>query len=193
MRKTVGIDVDDVSAHFRRRMVDITNEVCKLDLTFADCGGHYNFEVALKLTKEQEDLVWPIVRSRGFCSTLEVVEGAGEAIESLSKKYEVVFITKPFKASETWVYDRYHWILKHFGKTLADSAVFTASKHLVDVDYFIDDRVDTVDSWFRHRMARNSLINLPVSFLYPWPYNAGYDGPAIRASSWESITRLISV
>lgn len=193
MRKTVGIDVDDVSGHFRRKFVEIANEVCNLSLDHSEAANHYNCEVSLKLTKEQEDLVWPVVAKKGFCTTLEVVEGAGEAIEALAKKYDIAFVTKPFKMSETWVSDRYHWILRHFGKTLADSAIFTRSKHLVDVDYFIDDRIDMVDKWHRTRMTRNNLICMPVSFIYPWPYNNGYGGPAIRVSSWESIVKLISV
>lgn len=187
----IGIDVDDVTGQFRRKFWEITNEECGLNLDFDLCCNHYDCEVGMGLTRDQEDKVWPHIAKKGFASTLELMPGAGDAIEYLASRYEVVFITKPFKMSESWFNDRYQWVLKHFGKTLAESINFTGAKHLVDTDFFIDDRPEMLDRWYDHRLERSYSFNgIPKSIAYPWQYNANCR-TTHRRLTWDKIIEYV--
>lgn len=190
MKPILLFDVDDTVGQFRTKFMRLANELFGLNHTIDDCGHHYDCEISLKLTPEQEDRIWPIVASKGFVLDFELMPGAGDAIEYLASKYEVAFVTKPFKASETWMSDRTKWVLKHFGKTLADNIVFTGAKHLVDGDVFVDDRHQYVESWYQHRMRRSDWGYMPNPIVYAWPYNKEARH-SFRTNVWQDIVKHI--
>jgi 5'(3')-deoxyribonucleotidase len=191
MKRIILIDADDTAVKFRHKFMTIANELFGTSFTIDDCGHNYDCEISLKLTPEQEAKIWPIVESKGFTLDMDLMDGAGDAIEYLASKYEVAFLTKPFKASDTWVSDRYKWIEKTFGKALADNTIFTGAKHLADGDVLIDDRHQYVESWYEHRMRRNDWAYLPEPVVFAWPYNKEYRLKNYRTNAWADIVKFI--
>lgn len=185
--KILLIDVDDVTAQFRRKFVDMANNILGTEISFESSLHCYEIEKGMNLTKAQNSKVWVEVNKKGFASSLDLMPGAGDAVENLSKKYEVMFLTSPLKSSDTWVSDRRRWMRKHFGRVLEDSIITTKSKFAVDGDYFIDDRPEMINKWTSERLRRCGSHSTPKPMLYAWPYNEGTPAPRFR--SWEDITK----
>lgn len=169
----IGIDVDDVTAKFRQRIVDVANELFGWDKQLEDCTSTFEVEKAMNLTKTQNAKLWVEVNKRGYAQTLDVMEGAAAAIDALARRHNVYFVTSPLKSSETWVHDRTKWIRRHFGQTLSNSIIYTKRKHMVDVDVLIDDNVEILKKWADKRLERSDGQREIYPVVYHWPYNAG--------------------
>lgn len=186
---TILLDVDDVTAQFRKRFFEIANEEMGTNYTIDDLSMDWDCDHLLFTSEESRSRVWNVVFSRGFAETLELTPGVGDVIESLASRHEVVFLTHQCEKSETWVVDRTRWIEKHFGVVLASRTVFTSQKYLVDGDIFVDDRPHHLTSWQERRLLRNkSGLILPIT--YAWPYNV-LSPTAIRTNDWEDIRKVI--
>lgn len=189
----IVIDVDDVVAQFRRKFVDVANNVLGTDMRLEDCMDVYECEVAMQLTPAQNSRVWIEVNKKGFAADIEPMPGAVEAIEKLASRYDISFLTSPLKSSPTWVSDRRKWVRKHFGPTLADSIITTKTKFKVDADIFIDDRPEMIDAWWKHRVQRGGHLRMYHPIIFAWPYNAEYAEKAEVPSfhQWHEITEYL--
>jgi 5'(3')-deoxyribonucleotidase len=184
------IDVDDVTAQFRQRFVDLANELFNRSWVLEDCTKIFECEKAMKLTKAENSKIWVQINKPGFASSLDLMEGAGDAIERIASRHDVYFVTSPLKSSPTWVSDRTRWIRKHFGTTLAKKIIFTKMKYMIDGDCLIDDNIDILSDWMTKRMARSpGRPHWPM--IYHWPYNVNGSSMMPRFTSWPNIVAAL--
>lgn len=83
----------------------------------------------------------------GFCEDIAVQPGAQEAVARLSEIGEVFVVTSPWDSSPTWMYERLHWVAKHFPTIGRRRVIQTAQKHLIRGDVFVDDKLSHVAEW----------------------------------------------
>ena len=76
----------------------------------------------------------------GIFSLMEPVEGALEAHETLSQKFDTYLLsTAPWENSSAWA-DKNEWVKRYLGKSAYKRLIISQNKHLNIGDYLIDDR-----------------------------------------------------
>ena len=76
----------------------------------------------------------------GFFGDLRPIEGALEAFEKLSERYEVYILsTAPWGNPSAWI-DKLRWVKRHLPEVGYKRLILSHNKHLNRGDYLIDDR-----------------------------------------------------
>jgi 5'(3')-deoxyribonucleotidase len=120
----------------------------------------------------------------GYVESFEVLPGAQEGIERLSKLGTVVIVTSPMM-TPNWAYERTRWLERHFGIP-RNRIVHTVCKEFVAGDCLIDDKPDNLIKW--HRRNPDG-----VPFMWDAPYNRNVDQPGlVKASTWDQIIDVLS-
>lgn len=85
----------------------------------------------------------------GIFSLMEPLEGALEAHEILSKKFDTYLLsTAPWENSSAWA-DKNEWVKRYLGKSAYKRLILSHNKHLNIGDYLIDDRTANGAGQFR--------------------------------------------
>ena len=168
------VDVDDVLANLRPRVLQIVNEVSGKEYTPDDFTGWDYFSV---LDEYQKNRAFQRMQVRGFCRSLEVLPGAKEAICELQSLVQVLAVTWPFHVE--WFDERYEWLEQEVGIPKKD-VILTSSKYAVAGKWFLDDNLDNVLSWSYGNPCMNAML---------WNTRAtrdlGYE--RLREYSWDDI------
>jgi len=83
----------------------------------------------------------------GFCDGIAPQPGAQDAVRRLSELGEVFVVTSPWDSSPTWMFERLHWVARHFPTIGRRRVIQTAQKHLIRGDVFVDDKLEHVETW----------------------------------------------
>jgi 5'(3')-deoxyribonucleotidase len=149
--------------------------------SIADCD--FFKQAARKLNVEHAVLkarVDRYVSMKGFCEDLEVQPGAREAVHRLSKIADIYVVTSPWDSSPTWMYERLHWIVKHF-KIPRAHVIQSGTKHLVKGDVFVDDKPAHVERWQEAWPKGKGL-------LFDMHHNRAHD-PQLGRGDWPEVER----
>jgi len=172
------VDVDDVLADLRPRVLLIINEISGVEYTPDDFTGWNYFDV---LNEKQKKAAFEIMGKPGFCRSLQVLPGAREAIRELQSLVQVLAVTWPFHVE--WFNERYEWLEQEVGIPKRD-VILASSKCAVAGKWFLDDNLDNVLSWASGYLCRESML---------WNTRAtrdlGYD--PLRVYSWGEVIRRI--
>lgn len=170
------MDVDDVLADFKTPVLDLMVELFGI---VVDLHAFEAWDLFTVLTPEQQEVLLREMSRPGYCSELLPYHEAKEGIDNLRQLAEVVVVTRPF-VSPTWVYERMHWLIEHFGFD-EHSIINTAAKHMVRGDAFLDDNPHNVLKWTEeHPQGLGMMWALPNTERIP-----GCD--RIRVRTWEEV------
>ena len=120
MKKIIYIDMDNVLVDFKSGIARLSDEEReKYDGSLDDCPGIF--------------------------ALMDPMEGALEAVEALSKRYDLyVLSTAPWLNPSAWS-DKLLWIKKYFGEgkegVFYKRLIISHNKNLNSGDYLIDDRM----------------------------------------------------
>lgn len=159
--KTFLFDVDGICADFVKFYLEIVNKITGKNFTREDIN-QFDIDASLNLSQEHRDIVKMLVNQEGVAANLEVIPEAKNAILTIAKKANVVFVTSPLSTSKTWQYERANWLIKHFGD-VGKKVISTHEKYLVDGDVFVDDSLKHINLW--HEAHPKSVS---VLFAQPW-------------------------
>lgn len=87
-----------------------------------------------------------MVVAPGFCENIRPQKAAVEAVAKLRELADVYVVTSPWDSSPTWMYERLHWVHRHFDIPRGH-VIQTGRKHLVRGDIFVDDKPSHVVEW----------------------------------------------
>lgn len=132
----------------------------------------------IDLKRHMEEI---ISHNYGWCSSLRVLPEAQKAVEILNKNCHLFVVTSPWDSSPTWMSERHHWLIKHFGLRRGQ-IVQTGSKHIVWADVFVDDKLSNVEKW-QKRWPNGTAI------LFDAPYNKNHDYP--RKGGWDEVMKAV--
>lgn len=76
----------------------------------------------------------------GFFLNLELIEGALEALHTLSPFYELYFLSTPQWSNPSSWKEKREWVEKHYGDLMFKRLILTHNKGLLKGHYLIDDR-----------------------------------------------------
>ena len=180
-RLRVLLDVDGVVANFVESFLREVEAVTGASFSHDDVT-QYDLCKALGLSRRDEAAVYDRVGRAGWASRLSLYDGAREGVLALREASDLYFVTAPVWAAPTWAFDRSAWIRRHFG-VRHDRVVFTAAKHLVAGDVFVDDKPEAIEAW-RREHSRGRAV------LWARPWNAGGGWFAERTENWGRVLEL---
>lgn len=179
MRKVVLLDCDGVLADFRTRALDVVEEVTGVRRLAANS----DWEMFGHLNEEQNTAVWDIIRSPGWCSSLEPYPEALEAVRELQELANVYILTAPVRGSQTWSYERTEWVSEHFGIGF-HNVILAQAKYLVQGDVFVDDKPGHVREWMAN-FGGNGFV------WSNWLEPTNSDLETYRTQDWGDIIKLV--
>lgn len=178
--KTLLLDADGVFVDFTKGFLQKIYEVTGKRFAAEQITG-FRICQALGLTDAEEKAVWESIKP-GFCTDLEPIPGAIEAIQRLMLIADIYVVTSPVNRVPTWTHEREKWIRKHLG--IHHSQVLHGSaKHLVRGDFFVDDRADTCEQWDLHNAGTAIMWESPWNIKFPWNGH--------RFNNWAKLETLI--
>jgi len=75
----------------------------------------------------------------GFFTNLEPYEGAIDAMNKLSEKYDVWILTRPSMGNPMCYTEKRVWVEEHLGMEFVQKLILSPNKNLLIGDYLIDD------------------------------------------------------
>jgi len=184
-RPHILVDVDGVLADFVGAVLLRVNRL-GLRVRIPQAHELTTWEIFDSLPPECQEFkhtVYQDIKSVGGCSSIKVYPGAKEGMAALREIADVTIVTSPFKGSRTWVHEREEWLEEHFGITHKD-VIHTGKKHLVQGDFFVDDKSSHIQDWVDH--------NIGKAVVWDQPYNRNvFHGRAFRAKNWNELLELV--
>jgi 5'(3')-deoxyribonucleotidase len=175
------VDTDEVLADFGTPALRLMSHILDREVTRDSFTKWDLFE---DLSKEEVDRLFSHFNCAGFCSDLEILEGAKEGVAELQKLGDVYVVTSPIYSSPTWTHERNAWLYKHFGIP-SKKVVHTSAKYMIRGDVLLDDRPDNLHVW----MAENPR-GLPL--LWHIPNTSSISTQGVRVRTWDQVVELVS-
>ena len=171
--KRIAIDMDEVIADTFGERLKRYNEAFEASFEKDSFRGKNIFDV---IPEERRDFMKVQMREPGFFTSLEVMEGAQEAIRELSEHYELFIVTAAMEVPTSFA-EKFIWLRTHFPFIDPMNFVFCGHKFVIAADYLIDDHV-------RH------FEDFPAEgILFDAPHNASKEGYK-RVHSWAEVREL---
>jgi 5'(3')-deoxyribonucleotidase len=185
---TVLIDVDGVVADFTSRFVEIAEDILGRPLDKTRVYDQFIVEKSLGLTPVESKLVYKRVAAPDFAWSLYPLPQAVEAIKEIALSNVVIFVTKPFRSSKTWQWEREKWLRQYFGDVGAN-VIHTKLKYLVHGDVLIEDSGKNAADWWHYQRR---IVGNPTAkvLLRDYPYNSEFN--FTRFNDWSVVKALIS-
>ena len=136
MKKILYIDMDDVLVDFSSAFPHIPNDILK------------------KYDKNKDDIP-------GIFSLMQPLEGAIDAYEKLSKKYDTYILsTAPWDNPSAWS-DKIIWVKKYLGISAHKRLILSHNKNLNLGNYLIDDRTENGAADFKGELINFGTPKFP--------------------------------
>ncbi|WP_074493300.1 5' nucleotidase, NT5C type [Mucilaginibacter polytrichastri] len=173
MRKTIAIDMDGVLADVETQFLN-----------------WYERDFGIKMTKDQiagltEDTAFPekgairkFAHTAGFFLTLPVMEGAVEAIATLSKKFEIYIVSAAMEFPLS-LPEKLEWLKVNFPAISWKNIIFCGDKSIINTDYMIDDHLKNLDNFKGKTIMFHAFHN--VSYTHH-----------TRANNWKEVIDLMA-
>ncbi|MBT3583166.1 hypothetical protein HN924_03215 [Candidatus Woesearchaeota archaeon] len=188
----IGVDFDDILGECAQAMIDWHNQVYGTSNKIKDIIT-FDLEHVWKTTYEERIKRCEEFLHSKYCGEMNVVNGALDGIDKLSKKHKLIIITARLNAvsevTQKWI-DKYFpnifekicynedW--KNIGPQGSKLQMCKDNK----VDMLIDDNLDTA--------KKVSAGNIPVLLLdYPWNQSDELPDKVTRVKRWEEIVDSI--
>lgn len=172
---TIAVDMDEVVADALGEHLRIYNELVGASMERHHFVG-VNFYHAIPA--EHLAIAESIVHTEEFFANLEVMEGAQEVLEKLSRNHEVFITTAAMEVPKSFN-AKYEWLRKHFPFISTMNYVFCGAKHIIAADYLIDDN------------ARHFKRFKGEGILFDAPHNRNVQGYQ-RVLNWKEVDELFS-
>lgn len=122
-----------------------------------------------------------IFTTPGFWENIPIYEDAARVMAELVDVYDVYILTQPWIHYDKCVHEKYEWIKNHLPFFDLSKVIFTANKHLIVGDYFIDDAPNHLEE-----------ITHGEKIAYAYPYNKECKADH-RVYSWKDIGKFFNV
>lgn len=134
-------------------LVDMDGVLCDWQAKFDELlSTHYPHIPVLprdQLTVFKSQSLYPVehqaeiaemMNREGFYRTLDMVDGAAEAMWEMSEDYEVFICTAPYVTNETCASEKMAWVEQYLGEGWKERMIITSDKTLARGDILIDDK-----------------------------------------------------
>jgi 5'-nucleotidase len=171
----IAVDMDEVVAdalgeHIKRYNARFAGNIERAHLV----GCHLHDVVP----REHRRAAHEIVHCETFFEDLEVMPGAQEVLERLSREHEIFIATAAMEVPNSFA-SKYRWLQRHFPFISPLNYVFCGDKHIINADYLIDDS------------ARHFWLFAGEGILFEAPHNKHVTGYR-RVHNWFEVEQLFA-
>lgn len=182
VKPTILLDIDGVTANFVRPVLDAVTALTGKTYTDDDVT-EWDMYKALGVSPEVGKAADEVIKTKGFCRSLRLYDGAREGVEELRRFADVYAVTAPFD-SDYWMREREQWLVAELGFSRYD-IVPTHAKHMVAGDVLIDDKTSTLVKW----QEQPHTLGAGILFSQPWNKADAWGGH--RAVSWAHLVAIV--
>lgn len=186
-RPVVILDSDDVLGRCIKRMAEDVHKIVGRLFTEEEILT-WDFFDTVKLAEHPnlKKQIEELMRSKGWCKSIEPFPGAVEGVEKLEEIAEVFVCTSPF-GGEFWEYERRQWLYEVFG--IKSKRVMQGySKFLLHAEVFVDDKPKNVREWVGYNQAH--AFKPGHGLLWDRPHNRDVIG-LDRVHNWDELYSLV--
>lgn len=133
----IAVDMDEVITDALTKHVQLYNEHFGKQTTFEDLAG---LSLPQYAEEHEREKVIDFVMTESFFADLDVLPGAIETLEALSKEHELFITTAAMEVPKSFA-AKYEWLTRHLPFINTQHFVFCGDKSIVQADYLIDDNV----------------------------------------------------
>lgn len=149
---TIAIDMDEVIADFVGKEIKLFHRLFHESVNREDLN-----DTNLRQLKPQfNDVLLYLRNTNGFFADLDVIPGAQDAVQKLSRHHNI-FITTAAMEFPNSVADKFNWLKKYFDFIPELNYVFCGDKSIIHADYLIDDN----SRHFAHFIGKGLLFSAP--------------------------------
>ena len=107
---------------------------------------------------------------------VRVIPGIKEKLKQFKDAgHQIIWLTAPWKQSQTWCYDRTIWIERHFGD-ISKNVIYASHKEDVPGDILIDDNPENLRKWkTAHPDGEAILFRQPWNVFESMSFISGWD------------------
>jgi 5'(3')-deoxyribonucleotidase len=192
-KKSVMIDMDGSLVNLDEVLVDEVSKVLKFNFRKVDAKTYSYEETICKyvdITKQEaRNVLLSIWNKNGFWKSLPPYEGAIEAINELSKYYNILSCTRiPVGCPNAFI-EKESWIVQHFPNIQVEFFAVSngAKKTRIKCDYIVEDRLREIKFCSFDTVV--ILINRPWNTEESPEWNEHLR--FIRADDWKDIIQII--
>jgi len=182
MRKRMWIDVDEVLADFQGPVFESAKQLFGKDIGPHSYDGTV-WDMFSAFAPEEVKVLLAECEKPGWCAALKPLPGAIAAVSELRKHVDLFAATSHFH-STTWVYERDHWLMDHFGFARSE-IIHTASKFLIATDICLDDKPDHVQAWQAEHPDGLAML-WPIANVRNLPLDRW------RVKDWPDVINLVT-
>lgn len=149
----------------------------------------YERDYGVKMTKENlsgltEDTAFPekgaihrFAHTAGFFLTLPVMEGAVEAIKTLSETFDIYIVSAAMEFPLS-LPEKLEWLNINFPSISWKNIIFCGDKSIINTDYMVDDHLKNLDNFKGKTIMFHAFHN--VSYHHH-----------VRANNWSEVVKLL--
>jgi 5'(3')-deoxyribonucleotidase len=183
-RPVLLLDVDGVLADFMSAILGHVKELTGQSFVESEITEWDIFEFFERKSLNIKAACLERLAEPGLAAGLEPYPGSIEWVDRLKGLTSLYIVTAPADISPTWAHERTWWLNRHY-RIPADRIIYTASKHLVRGDIFVDDRPEFVCQWKKYNPEG-------IAVLWDHPYNrAQNDLYDYRVDGWDKLLEII--
>lgn len=131
----IAVDMDEVVADALGEHIRRYNRMFGTDIDKQALLGCHLRDI---IPAENRRAAHEIVHTVDFFDDLEVMAGAQEVLERLSRNHEIFIATAAMEVPNSFA-SKYRWLQRHFPFLSPLNYVFCGDKHIIAADYLIDD------------------------------------------------------
>lgn len=171
----ICVDMDEVMADTLAEHLRRYNKAFDEQVTPEGLVGKGLWEVA---PEDRQKELRAFLDAEDFFEVLDVMPGSQEALEELSKRFEIFIATQAMTVPNS-LGPKYRWLQRHFSFIPPTHYVFCGNKSILRAEYLIDD------------LPRNLERFTGQGLLYTAPHNRTASG-YVRVNNWEDVLRYFA-
>lgn len=138
-KKTIAIDMDNVLVDIESNWIDLYEKAYGVRIEKESLRGVPEHEAFPEPAK-----AWELIHKPGFFRHAPMMKGAREAVESLSKDYEIYIVSAATEFPNSLL-EKWEWIAEHLPFISWRHIVLCGDKSVINTDYMIDDHLKNLD------------------------------------------------
>ena len=133
------IDMDGVIADLDTRLTELWAQQYPNEEA-PDIHNRSDFYIGTKDPRGIGIKTQAIMHAEGFFESLQPIEGAIAAVQTLRREHDVFIVTSAGTAYKYAASEKYRWVRKYFDDQMMRRLVITPAKFVVSGDILIDDK-----------------------------------------------------
>lgn len=171
-KKTIAIDMDGVIADVEAQLLNWYQRDYGITITKKELEGKSEDAVL-----PEKGLIRKFAHTPGFFLNIPVMEGAVEALQQLSERFEIYIVSAAMEFPQS-LPEKHEWLRINFPFISWKNIIFCGDKSIIGTDIMIDDHLKNLDYFKGKTIIFHAFHNIGVTHH-------------TRAKNWPEVISLL--